>query len=112
MNLNLPCLAQGVLYACDLGTSCSISLQILGWTQKPFESAFLLPVEGVRTSKILIEFLKIRKGLTCYAWSKNSFKSATVLHVETAIHKLYSWDKWGKPGPEILVSEMFHAVWV
>lgn len=41
MNLNLPCLAQGVLYACDLGANCSISLEILGWTQKPSESAFL-----------------------------------------------------------------------
>lgn len=28
----------------------------------------LLPVEGVRTSKILMVFLKIRKNLTCHVW--------------------------------------------
>lgn len=28
----------------------------------------LLPVEGVRTSKILMVFLKIRKSLTCHVW--------------------------------------------
>lgn len=72
----------------------------------------LLPVEGVRTSKILSVFLKIRKGLTCHVWSKNSFKFAIVFHVETAIHKLCCWDKWGKPTPEIQGSEMFHAIWV
>lgn len=44
--------------------------------------------------------------------NKNSFKFAVVLHVDTAIHKLYWWDKWGKPAPEILVSEIFHTIWV
>lgn len=58
--------------------------------RQPLKVPFsVLPVKGVRTSKILMIFLKIRKGLTCHVWSKNSFKFAVVLHVETAIHKLY-----------------------
>lgn len=42
------------------------------------------PVEGVRTRKILILLLEIRKGLTCRVWSKNSFKFAVVFHVKAA----------------------------
>lgn len=70
-----------------------------GGLQSPLKVPFcLLPVEGVRTSKILIVFLKIRKGLTSCVWSKNSFKFAVVFYVETAIYK-YTDETSGESQP-------------